>query len=379
MAQDKVAEIIKFTGAGEPPAPAQPVAPPQPVAPAAADEAVHAGALLAAAREAAGLSVEAVSDAIKLKAAHVAAIEAMRADLLPAMPYAVGFVRTYARFLNLDAEAVAARFRAEIAGAAPAAVPASPEAASEAATGNEGARLAWVFAIFVIVLFALWVIVQVLSGAGNPTPAPEPGARVTAPQAAPAPAVADPAPEISAEDSQPAEDMALGEALDDAPQADAAGETSDAAANDGAAPIPATPVPPPPPEAQPRQTPPAGTAQQAAPGPASAPQERPLPRRPRPEPPARAPAVVPAALVRSPAPAYPDRCTRAARDLESVTVGFDVSPQGRAVNARILSSTNPCFETEALNVMQRWRFTPRTVDGEAALEAGKSATLNFRK
>lgn len=377
MAQDKVAEIIKFTGAGEPPAPAQPVAPPAP------DEAGHAGALLAAARAAAGLSVEAVSEAIKLKAAHVAAIEAMRADLLPAMPYAVGFVRTYARFLNLDAEAVAARFRAEIAGAAPAEAPASRETVAAAPPGNEGARLAWVFAIFAIVLFALWVIVQVLSGAGDAPSAPAPAVSVAAPQPQAAPA-----PELSAEGSQPAEDMAPGglEAAADGETVppDAAGETSAAVPGAGeaasaAAPEAAMPAPSLQPEAQPLETAPAGAATPDVPHTAAAPEERPLPRRPRPAPPARAPEVVEAALVRSPAPAYPERCTRAARDLESVTVMFDVSEAGRAVNVRVVSSTNACFNGEALSALSRWRFEPRTVDGAASLEAGKSATLNFRK
>ena len=65
--------------------------------------------------------------------------------------------------------------------------------------------------------------------------------------------------------------------------------------------------------------------------------------------------------------------------MESVTLMFDVSAAGRAVNMRVVTSTDNCFHDEALRALARWRFTPRTVDGAASLETGKSATLNFRK
>jgi cytoskeleton protein RodZ len=377
MAQDKVAEIIKFTGAGAPPAeaPARAETPPLP------GDAETAGALLAAARAAAGLSIDAVSEAIKVKAGHIAAIEAMRADILPPLPYVSGFVKTYARYLGLDAEALAARFRAEIAGAAEPAETEKPETPkSEAAAEREGARLVSVFAILIIVLFVLWVIVQVLSGAGK-APAPAaPAPIAAAPAETQAPAPAEPAAEAAPEIVQPA-DQAPAEPADAQAAESAPEETvADAPAPEAAA--EERPAPPVPTLSQPQEAP-APQARETAP-PLAAVSEPPareelLPRRPRPSPPSRAPEVVEAKLDRTVAPDYPDRCSRGARDLEAVTVMFDVSAAGRAVNTRIVSSTNACFNEEALRALARWRFAPRTVDGAASVEAGKSATLNFRK
>ncbi len=89
--------------------------------------------------------------------------------------------------------------------------------------------------------------------------------------------------------------------------------------------------------------------------------------------------IVESRLTRSDAPTYPDRCARGARAVESVTIIFDVGASGRAVNARVESSSNACFEGEALRALGRWRFDPRTVDGQPAAEAGKRATLNFER
>lgn len=383
MAQDKVAEIIKFTGAGAPPedAPAPPQTPPS------SGEAEHAGAFLAAAREAAGLSVEEVSEAIKVKAGHIAAIEVMRSDLLPPLPYASGFVKSYARCLGLDAEALAARFRAEVAGAPePVAAETAPPQKTEAAVENEGARLVSVFAILAIVLFVIWVGYQVLSGAGAPPPAASAPRVTVSPAPAPAPAPVQPLAASAPDPVQPADETPIETPVRDADgAAPAEAQATDADTADTAS-APASPRNAPPAEAaQPApvqsaaaEPPEAGPeAADAAPPPARA--EPLLPRRSRPSSPSRAPEAVEAQLVRTVAPAYPDRCARGARALESVTVMFDVSAAGRAVNARIVGSTNACFNDEALAALGRWRFEPRTVDGAASLETGKSATLNFRK
>jgi len=71
------------------------------------------GAALRAARESLGLAVEDIAQATRVRAAHIAAIEAFELDALPSRPFAVGFVRAYARSLGLEPEAVVARFRAE--------------------------------------------------------------------------------------------------------------------------------------------------------------------------------------------------------------------------------------------------------------------------
>ncbi len=74
----------------------------------------HVGEALAAERERQGLSVEDVADATRVRQEYLHAIEAMDPRRLPLGPYAVGFVRTYARHLGMDPEAAATRFSAEM-------------------------------------------------------------------------------------------------------------------------------------------------------------------------------------------------------------------------------------------------------------------------
>ena len=71
------------------------------------------GHALREAREGLGLAVEDIAQATRVRAAHLSAIEAFELDRLPAWPFALGYVRAYARALGLDTEMVMARFRAE--------------------------------------------------------------------------------------------------------------------------------------------------------------------------------------------------------------------------------------------------------------------------
>ena len=65
-----------------------------------------AGALLRAAREAAGLSVEAVAQQLKLSSRQVCALERNDFSSLPGRTFVRGFLRNYARLVKLDAEHV---------------------------------------------------------------------------------------------------------------------------------------------------------------------------------------------------------------------------------------------------------------------------------
>ncbi|NWG91410.1 MAG: helix-turn-helix domain-containing protein, partial [Parvularculaceae bacterium] len=91
-------------------------------------EAVNAaetvGHKLAAARKAKGLTLQTVHEGTKVKIAHLAAIELGDQSSLPAVPFAAGFVKAYAQFLGLDANAYSAAYKAEFS-AGPIA-PASP-------------------------------------------------------------------------------------------------------------------------------------------------------------------------------------------------------------------------------------------------------------
>jgi cytoskeleton protein RodZ len=62
-------------------------------------------------REALGLDLSEVAEALKIKAAYLAALEAGCLEQLPGPVYAVGFLRAYAKHLGLDADAILRRFR----------------------------------------------------------------------------------------------------------------------------------------------------------------------------------------------------------------------------------------------------------------------------
>jgi cytoskeleton protein RodZ len=74
----------------------------------AGEAGVRAGALLRAAREAAGLSVEAVAQQLKLSPRQVRALEGDDFASLPGRTFVRGFLRNYARLVALDANRVLA-------------------------------------------------------------------------------------------------------------------------------------------------------------------------------------------------------------------------------------------------------------------------------
>ena len=71
------------------------------------------GARLAAARAAAGLDLADIARETRVPLRHLRAIEADTHDELPALPYAIGFVKALARAVGVDAEAASAQFKAE--------------------------------------------------------------------------------------------------------------------------------------------------------------------------------------------------------------------------------------------------------------------------
>jgi len=89
---------------------AKPVASPSPVAeqdaPRPALPEGSAGALLKAAREAAGFSIDDASRLLKLAPRQIQALEQQDFDLLPPRTFVRGFIRNYARLLNIDADTV---------------------------------------------------------------------------------------------------------------------------------------------------------------------------------------------------------------------------------------------------------------------------------
>lgn len=71
---------------------------------------------LRAARQRRGDDLATVSKALKIRKDHLEALEEDRIESLPGRTYAVGFVRTYADYLGLDATQAVERFKTQIAG-----------------------------------------------------------------------------------------------------------------------------------------------------------------------------------------------------------------------------------------------------------------------
>ncbi len=76
------------------------------------------GEVFRAARERMGIDIQAVSDVLRIRRTYLLAIEDERFEDLPGHTYAVGFVRAYAEFLELDGEDMVARFKEQSSGLA---------------------------------------------------------------------------------------------------------------------------------------------------------------------------------------------------------------------------------------------------------------------
>ena len=393
MSQEKTAEIIDL-GASR-----------------AAAGGEGAGPFLESARRAAGLSVGDVAAATKIKPQHVEAIEAGNASALPATPYAVGFVKVYAAYLDLDAEAIAAEFKKELMAARPAPEPEPKAAGIPAYDASVGVKFASLLGILLIAAFAIWIGLQIAGGRGaDEAVATQPASRIhvserraEAPkpralaardyEVTPIPPVGGAAPAEEPVVENEAAPLVASLGLPNAPDTEnvagapetTASEPPPALANDEAAIASANDaLPAPPARAEETQAPSAADALTAAqslpPLPAPTPlAQEPLPRRPAAAPAEPEPAITAARLIRSIGPVYPRRCERSAEALESVSLVFDVNANGRTTNPRVVSSTNSCFEDAAVAAIAKWRFDPRTVGGAPRPQTGVQATLNFRR
>lgn len=72
------------------------------------------GAFLRRVREQSDISLQQVAQDLKLRSGHLRAIEAGLFEALPERAYLLGYVKTYANYLNLDAEQVIIQFKAEL-------------------------------------------------------------------------------------------------------------------------------------------------------------------------------------------------------------------------------------------------------------------------
>ena len=76
-------------------------------------------------------------------------------------------------------------------------------------------------------------------------------------------------------------------------------------------------------------------------------------------------------------PAYPVRAM--ARGIEGhVIVQFDVTAEGRVINARVIESTSPLLDDSAIKAAERFKFKPRVVDGVALASSGIRNLFTYR-
>ncbi len=143
---------------------------------------------LRAARIRRGDDLAAVSRALKIRKDHLDAVEGDRLDDLPGKTYAIGFIRSYARYLGLDANALVERFKAEISGR-------GDEQALQASNlhDDDTRRLpqGWRILAGVIGIALIWGVWHIFFSARDsvpPVPPPPSLARIEAPKPAPVPA-----------------------------------------------------------------------------------------------------------------------------------------------------------------------------------------------
>lgn len=72
------------------------------------------GRILARTRAELGYDLATVAAELRIRQPYLEAIEAGRYNDLPGMPYAIGFVRSYAEYLGLDSDATVALFKTEV-------------------------------------------------------------------------------------------------------------------------------------------------------------------------------------------------------------------------------------------------------------------------
>ena len=167
------------------------------------------GARLAWQRQNAGLSVTDVAASLRLHPNQIRAIEQEDLARLPAPAYVRGFIRSYARVLNIDPAPLLTDLNAKLAPARESVVDGmATDYAAARAAGRERMLPQWAIGIALVVLTALGLIGWQATQQSAPAPAPpEPLAASAAPPT-PAPALAtdataSPASEASAAPADP--------------------------------------------------------------------------------------------------------------------------------------------------------------------------------
>lgn len=75
--------------------------------------------------------------------------------------------------------------------------------------------------------------------------------------------------------------------------------------------------------------------------------------------------------------AYPERCMARASSSESVTVQFDVTPEGTTTNIQVIDTTNSCFNRSVTRSVQRWKYQPKIEENEAQWRRGVVTVITY--
>lgn len=145
-----------------------------------------------AAREQRGLTLSDVAEHLRIRSVYLAAIEEENWKAIGAPVYIRGFLRTYARYLGLDAEEAVAAFNAGEGAVAPA--PSAPGAGGidYRPQGGSLAPLIWIAGVIALALIG-FVIYLYLTPARGPQQVAVTGSQPTAPSLANGSATAIPA------------------------------------------------------------------------------------------------------------------------------------------------------------------------------------------
>lgn len=160
------------------------------------------GARLKAAREAQGLELGQVAQRTRIPTRHLAQIERGEHAGLPAPTYSVGFVKTYATMLGLNAQSLSQQFRGELSRIE------SPSPRQEPYEPADPARipgrgLAWAAAGLAVILVLVFLYWRGTQAGENPVTLAAQGPQAPAPALVPPPAASAPA-GVTAAPSPPA-------------------------------------------------------------------------------------------------------------------------------------------------------------------------------
>jgi len=143
-------------------------------------EVEHVGVHMKLARETRGVSLDEAATRTHIRESHLAAIEIVDAKGLPPRAYALGFVKTYAEYLELDPRVIVEQFKLDAGYDAPPPIETEKfRAAEEAAEAEPGDMSLPVFiAVLVFIIWSAWQITTTGTvtpiGTGADVQSPEP-------------------------------------------------------------------------------------------------------------------------------------------------------------------------------------------------------------